>query len=146
MTEDQDSPLNLPELITKQQDLIQRLQRQLATAERDAANEAWVRKQLMQSFSWRLTSPVRLAAQMRHRRKRFADALSQLQVLHLVGHDPPLVGRQRPVGRERRRGDHDQPQREHLGQALGRAPDEQPATMNRPTRMQTTAVREREAT
>ena len=61
-SEDQDSHLNLPELITKQQDLIQRLQRQLTTAERDAANEAWVRKQLMQSFSWRITSPVRLAA------------------------------------------------------------------------------------
>ena len=64
MSEDQDSHLNLPELITKQQDLIQRLRRQLATAERDAANEAWVRKQLMQSFSWRITSPVRLAAQI----------------------------------------------------------------------------------
>src|SRR5215510_15913253 len=61
---DQDSHLNVPELITKQQDLIQRLQRQLATAERDAANEAWVRKQLMQSFSWRITSPVRLAARV----------------------------------------------------------------------------------
>src|SRR5262245_35499255 len=55
---------DLPELITKQQELIQRLQRQLATAERDIANEAWVRKQLMQSFSWRITSPLRLAARL----------------------------------------------------------------------------------